>query len=151
VSRGSALSGGGGAGGFGRSGGPGGGPGGFGMLALNKCLEPSASGVHSGFYVAAKTLGGYPPRTITFFLEEPGLASGVRGRMRQEFLGRLGRALRNWFDEEARREQLPRAWSALLSRFNRKHELQEGLREPPNQNLSPSSGGPKPRDLSKPE
>jgi hypothetical protein len=71
--------------------------------------------------------------------------------MRQVFLGRLGRALRNWFDEEARREQLPRAWSALLSRFNRKHELQEGLREPPNQNLSPSSGGAKPRDLSKPE
>jgi hypothetical protein len=71
--------------------------------------------------------------------------------MRQEFLGRLGRALRNWFDEEASREQLPRAWSALLSRFNKKHELQEGLREPPNQNLSPSSGGPKPRDLSKPE
>jgi len=85
---------------LGRGGGPGGGPGGFGMLAVNKCLEPSASGVHSGFYVAAKTLGGYPPRTITFFLEEPGLASGVRGRMRQEFLGRLGRALRNWFDEE---------------------------------------------------
>jgi hypothetical protein len=121
------------------------------MLALNKCLEPSASGVHSGFYVAAKTLGGYPPRTITFFLEEPGLASGVRGRMRQEFLGRLGRALRNWFDEEARREQLPRTWSVLLSRFNKKHELQEGLREPPDQNLSPSSGGAKPRDLAKPE
>jgi len=57
--------------------------------------------------------------------------------MRQEFLGRLGRALRNWFDEEARREQLPRAWSALLSRFNRKHDLQDGLREPPNQRLSP--------------
>jgi hypothetical protein len=39
----------------------------------------------------------------------------------------------------------------LLSRFNKKHELQEGLREPPDQNLSPSSGGAKPRDLAKPE
>jgi hypothetical protein len=65
--------------------------------------------------------------------------------MRQEFLGRLGRALRNWFDEEARHEQLPRAWSSLLSRFKRKHELQEELREPPNQSLSASSGGAKPR------
>jgi cytochrome oxidase Cu insertion factor (SCO1/SenC/PrrC family) len=64
--------------------------------------------------------------------------------MRQEFLGRLGRGLRNWFNEEARREQLPRAWSALLARFKKKHE-------PPNQSLSPSSGGAKPRDLSKPE
>jgi hypothetical protein len=37
--------------------------------------------------------------------------------MRQEFLGRLGRALRNWFDEEARHKQLPRAWFSLLSRL----------------------------------
>jgi hypothetical protein len=37
--------------------------------------------------------------------------------MKQEFLGRLEKALRNWFDEEARREQLPMALSALLSRL----------------------------------
>jgi hypothetical protein len=95
--------------------------------------------------------GGFqgPRSSLELLLGEPGLASGVRGRMRQEFLGRLGRALRNWFGEEARHEQLPRAWSSLLSRFKRKHELQEELREPPNQSLSASSGGAKSLDLSK--